>query len=667
MRMWLYRSALGLLFLCMPWSFCTAADLLVVVSNVPVENYRDVDIAADYYGVGTEIVHVNTASDIQHALYRMRDPNLAGVIIHADALPKFSEPRVRAALRRGAAAIPLLVTGVTAKTDAAILQSWSRGALRQCTAPEQVQPGSLLLGNTRSLLHELAGLKIPVTNPPACVFVRADDSHSEIVAAYASGDSPAFVRIATGPQELFFATDLGKPDLANLNSAAEFFRSFSPLIASMVFVRYAAGESGWHAPAHYANLTIDDVWLTQPYGHLDFQSLLEEMEKHNFHATLAFIPWNFDRSEQDAIAIIREHPHRYSISIHGNNHDHTEFFRDTDDGRSTPLTDEELAARLKQAVARMEQFRMRTSISYDRFMIFPHERFPSATLRFMKRFNYVGMANENLVPIDRQQPADDAFFLHSPTTFFENFPGVRRYSAEEAAVPEYLVAIAAFLEHPLLFYAHHAYFARGANVFNATVDFINHIDPEVNWTGLGNMAQHLYKMRRRADHDFDLWTRTADFRLRNNSGREQTYYVSKDENFADPIRQVTANGQPITYSRQANRLTLILKVPPGQEQHVRIEYGNDLNLTATDVSKPNLRINALRRISDFRDLVLSRSMLGDTVVALYYGKLNVSDFPLYRVLLVCVVAGAGLLLAASYAYRHVHRKRKTARSVPTSQ
>ena len=57
MRMWLYRSALGLLFLCMPWSFCTAADLLVVVSNVPVENYRDVDIAADYYGVGTEIVH----------------------------------------------------------------------------------------------------------------------------------------------------------------------------------------------------------------------------------------------------------------------------------------------------------------------------------------------------------------------------------------------------------------------------------------------------------------------------------------------------------------------------------------------------------------------------------------------------------------------------------
>src|SRR5207249_3826533 len=83
-----------------------------------------------------------------------------------------------------------------------------------------------------------------------------------------------------------------------------------------------------------------------------------------------------------------EQRHRYSISIHGNNHDHTEFFRDTDDGRSTPLTDEELAARLKQAVARMEQFRMRTSISYDRFMIFPHERFPSATLRFMKRFNY---------------------------------------------------------------------------------------------------------------------------------------------------------------------------------------------------------------------------------------------------------------------------------------
>jgi len=56
----------------------------------------------------------------------------------------------------------------------------------------------------------------------------------------------------------------------------------------------------------------------------------------------------------------------------------------------------------------------------------------------------------------------------------------------------------------------------------------------VNWTGLGNIAQRLYKIRRRPDNDFDLWTMTADLRLRNASIREETYHVIKDENFADP-------------------------------------------------------------------------------------------------------------------------------------
>ena len=86
----------------------------------------------------------------------------------------------------------------------------------------------------------------------------------------------------------------------------------------------------------------------------------------------------------------------------------------------------------------------------------------------------------------------------------------------------------------MLFYAHHAYFANGAKAFNSTAEFINRVDPAVNWTGLGNIAQRLYKIRRRPDNDFDLWTMTADLRLRNASIREETYHVIKDENFADP-------------------------------------------------------------------------------------------------------------------------------------
>lgn len=79
----------------------------------------------------------------------------------------------------------------------------------------------------------------------------------------------------------------------------------------VLFLRYAAGNYGWQLDGHYANLTIDDAWLTQPYGHLDYPALLTEMEKHNFHTTIAFIPWNFDRSEPDTVTLFRDHPERF--------------------------------------------------------------------------------------------------------------------------------------------------------------------------------------------------------------------------------------------------------------------------------------------------------------------------------------------------------------------
>ena len=56
-------------------------------------------------------------------------------------------------------------------------------------------------------------------------------------------------------------------------------------------------EAQWHSPGHYANLTIDDPWFAESYGHLTYNGLLGEMEKANFHTTIAFIPWNYDRSE----------------------------------------------------------------------------------------------------------------------------------------------------------------------------------------------------------------------------------------------------------------------------------------------------------------------------------------------------------------------------------
>jgi hypothetical protein len=641
------RAALVLALVCYGSEHCVASNQLLVV-NTGEQDRQVLHVAADYYGLSLEFATLRSNSDVQGALKQMADPDVIGAVISSEALLRLSPPEVLAALRRGRDAIPLFVNNVTAATTPYGLQRWSLGAIAGCVAP--VGEGKLLrAGGDKSLLHELADLSLPLANAPACEFVGGKDPRFETLAEYGTTKSAIFVRVQRGPQEIFFAVDLGRYEIPTPTKSGVSYRTFSQLVPAMVFARHAAGEYGWHSPAHYANLTVDDAWLTEPYGHLNYHALLVEMEKHNFHTTIGFIPWNFDRGDKAAIDLVRTHPTRYSVCIHGDNHDHMEFSQRTWNGQIRPLPDEEQASRLKQAIARMERFRARTGIPYDRFMIFPHEKFPAVTLRFLKKYNYIAMANEGLVPLGRRQPKE-ATLSKGVSTSFENFPSIWRQSAERP-VDEYAIAIEAFLEHPLLFYVHHGYFAPGANAFDATADFINRIDPEVKWSGLGEMARHLYKLRKRSDDNFDVLASTADFQLRNSSTIQQKFYVVKGENFTEPLRRVVVDGIPVPYTRLADKLMLTVEVPAGEERNVRIEYDNDLKLDTVEISKRDLRINTLRRISDFRDLVLSRSRLGDQLVVFYYAKVAegwTQDLILLLCLfifLLCLFAGRVLWLA----------------------
>ena len=105
----------------------------------------------------------------------------------------------------------------------------------------------------------------------------------------------------------------------------------------------------------------------KPYGHLIYEDLLKEMERHDFHTTIAFIPWNYDRSEAETVALFRSHPERFSICVHGDNHDHKEF----DDFESKPLSLQITA--IKQSLARMEKFQSLTGIPYDNVFVFPSQ------------------------------------------------------------------------------------------------------------------------------------------------------------------------------------------------------------------------------------------------------------------------------------------------------
>jgi len=253
-----------------------------------------------------------------------------------------------------------------------------------------------------------------------------------------------------------------------------------------------AGERDWRIPGLYANLTIDDPWLKEAYGHLTYKGLLNEMEKANFHTTIAFIPWNYDRSEDEVISLFREHPDRFSVCVHGNNHDHYEFYKyETslkDSWPAKPLRVQE--DNIEQAVARMERFRELTGVDYDRVMVFPHAIAPAKTLGLLKKYGFLSTVNAGNVPLGTELPSAQASKPRLEPPLFENFVSINRWSASHVSKDDIVDALSQ--GKPLLFFEHHEFFENGIDAFNPIAAMINAIEPRVQWKSLGYISRHLY-------------------------------------------------------------------------------------------------------------------------------------------------------------------------------
>jgi hypothetical protein len=405
------------------------------------------------------------------------------------------------------------------------------------------------------------------------------------------------------------------------------FPSIAPIL---VFVRYASGEYAWHSVGHYANLTIDDPWLVEPYGNLNYGDLLKEMERFNFHTTIAFIPWNFDRSRPDVVSLFRDHPDRYSISIHGDNHDHQEF----GDYGKVSLSDQ--AAALRQAVARMEAFHSLTGLSYDCVMVWPHEIIaPAPTLAILKKYNFLGNVNTEPVPLGSDSPSELLFKLRSANLRFSNFPTIRRTFITPGAM-ESRIAVDAFLDNPILLWRDQDFFLSGINAFDDSAALVNHVQPDSIWTSLGNIMRHLYLVRLREDGNYEVMAFSSQIILENHEGHSVKFFLQKDESFSPPIQSLTDDGESYPYRRAGDSLLLDVTVPARQSRNIVITYANDLDVSRVDLSKSSLRINLLRRISDFRDLELSRNPVGAAAIRFYYSNLFSDKAPIEKVLGVLV-------------------------------
>ncbi len=354
----------------------------------------------------------------------------------------------------------------------------------------------------------------------------------------------------------------------------------------MFTVRHVLGDEAWHSEHDYANLTIGDAALTEPYENLSFLGLLREMEAHNFHTTIAFIPKNWNRSQPLVVSLFLANPHRYSLVQHGNNHDGYEFYKysvsedDEHEGMklpARPLADQE--ADILEGLARMEKHRMRTGIPHDRIMIFPWQISPEGTLVLLKKYGFLASVNAQDVPLDATRPSRWDYGMYQANMDYGNFATLtRRHPGEYPPFRPHLdpFILDLFVDKPALFYSHASegeLFETGIDTFGPVADQVNDLSGEVEWRSLGYIIKHLYLQKRNDDGSVDVKVYGNQVIVTNESSEEQTYHVFKEETLNVPVSRLTVNGHEFPYRVAGGFLSLDVRVPGHSSIEIVVDYG----------------------------------------------------------------------------------------------
>jgi hypothetical protein len=588
---------------------CSAADLVLIRGRQahPVEEQQVRDLAR-FYGLELRVVEIESSGETNQVASLVRNPATLAVLIAGDVLAQLNRPAVFGALQRKGRQIPLMVYGISPATDENQLKLWSRGSIYACAPLESYRPKAVEVASSRGVTRQLSGVTLPAASSPTCMMSAEPESTvSAVLTAVDDKDKrvPVLLRATFPSQDVFFAPSENSFRSQWTADKAHLPEAFSAMAPMILFLSYSAGDFAWHLDGHYANLTIDDAWLTEPFGNLNYADLLAQMQRHNFHTTVAFVPWNFDRNKADVTALFRSHPDRYSVCIHGNNHAHREF----GDYKANPLARQ--IADIDQGVARMDRFFSLTGAPYDRFMVFPHGVAPEQTFVALMGHGFQGTANASNVPLGSPPPTDRMLIFRSYTSTYGGLLSFYRYSASEN-VPKSVIAIHAFLGNPLLFYDHASLFRPGISAFNERAELVNEVEPGTQWRSLGEIARHASLQRQRLDGGIDVKMLSTEMTLQNPSGKPVAFYIERAQG-----GMLTIDGRPTEDDAYP---TVQVAIPAHESRVLRLDTPQAHSPSNVKLRDGSIRVYVLRMASDFRDLYLSRSSFGASLIQLYYQR-----------------------------------------------
>jgi len=373
---------------------------------------------------------------------------------------------------------------------------------------------------------------------------------------------------------------------------------FSRLLPAAMFLRTAFKDRCWHGKNRFANFIIDDPPLKRSYGYLNYQNLLTQMDRCQFASTIAFIPWNYRRTDNRVAQLFRERTDRLSLCVHGCDHTTAEF-------SSAGLAI--LNSKVQLASARMKSLERGNGLSYSKIMVFPQGRFSTEALTALKANNYLAAVNSSPSPADSGAYGSltIADFLTPAVTRHGGFPVfVRRYPA---GLEQF--AFDLFFGKPLLAVEHHAYFKDGGASLGEFITRINSFK-ELQWTGLDEIVKKSYLEREISNEITACRLYTNHHVIENHAERDRTFIVTKFETGDVPIQRVLVNGVSTGFLVIDNVLEFATRIPALSSTVVQVIYRNSLPHAELERGfATRTHVWAHRMLSEFRDNVLCRSDL----------------------------------------------------------
>ena len=365
----------------------------------------------------------------------------------------------------------------------------------------------------------------------------------------------------------------------------------------MMFLRYVFKDHCWHNNTAQGCFIIDDPLLKKKYGYLDYKLLLEAMDYHNFHTSIAFIPWNFKRNNKEVTDLFKERANRFSLCVHGCDHTGGEF---------GSVDYSELDYRVKQATRRMLFHKEITGLEFDRVMVFPQEVFSTTSLMVLKSNSYLAVVNSGIIPFNWSEPLRIDSLLQPAVMDYENFPIFQRRSPWKIAD----FALDLFLGKPMLIYVHHDYFREGYGKLKEFMRGINSLVDNIEWKRLEDIMQSSYLQKKEENNITRIKLYTNNMLITNASEDVKSYIITKNETCNVLIDSVMINEAKVPYQINNQLLTVCVKVKPKDIAEIVISYRDQCtDMTQSVGISKILKVFLRRYLSEFRDNYVIRSKI----------------------------------------------------------